>query len=59
MAQAWGYDCKNQSDKRIGEKDTVDIRKEGSSRLGDWANNDAVVGKKVIPSWAISRDMFF
>lgn len=40
------------------EKDTVVIKKEGSSRLGDWANNDAVV-KKVIPGRATSWDMFF
>lgn len=36
------------TENRRKEKDTVGIKKEGSSRLGDCTNNDAVV-KKVIP----------
>lgn len=54
--------CKNQSEnreQRIGEKKRTPwvLR-----RKAFWAGrpaNDAAVVKKVIPSWPISRDMFF
>lgn len=41
---------------RREERSTRDGRKEVSLRLGDWANDNAVVRKKVLSSQPVSRD---